>query len=313
MNCIRFQNKCLVVADSVMEATLELAEKASKSSAPVLLVGESGTGKELIARFIHEKSARSQSRFISINCAAIPDGLLESELFGFERGSFTGAVAMRTGKFELANGGTLLLDEISEMSYGLQAKLLRVLQENEIDRIGGREAIPINARVIATTNRDPLELVHAGRFREDLFYRLNILRIECQPLGGRANGIASLTKSFMKEICDIHHIQPLDLADSGLNVLTAHPWPGNIRELRNAIERAIVNGAHTLDEKAFAFLPRGNLKTSSPSLNLEMVELNHIHKVLSQCSGNRTHAAKALGISVRTLRNKLNIREKNSA
>ena len=308
MMLLRFQNRTLVIADEVMSQTLEMAGRAAKSRSAVLLCGESGTGKELIARYIHEKSARAKASFVSVNCAAIPDGLMEAELFGYERGAFTGAIAQRIGKFERASGGTLLLDEISEMSVGLQAKLLRVLQEGEIDRIGGKDAITINTRVIATTNRDPVALVAEGEFREDLFYRLNVIRIECVPLRGRHEAILNLAEAFLGQSSLNQGREGMRLSPKAVDKLTSHGWPGNIRELQNAIERAVLlSDDKTLEPEHFDMLKSTPGKTSRETHLLSEIEQEHILQVLESSRGNRTEAAEKLGISIRTLRNKLNL------
>jgi two-component system response regulator FlrC len=197
MNTISFHERVMLVGDDLMSQLLHIARKAAASDATVLVCGESGTGKELIARYIHEMGNRKDKAFLSINCAAIPEGLMEAELFGYEKGAFTGAWVQRIGKFERAVGGTLLLDEVTEMPLALQAKLLRVIQEGEIDRLGGKETIRINTRLIATSNKEPLQLIQAGRFREDLFYRLNVLRIDCPPLRGRKEAIQNLASFFV--------------------------------------------------------------------------------------------------------------------
>jgi len=199
VSIISLGQRRLVIADPKMAEVIDLAKRASKTTSPVFLCGESGSGKELIARYIHNESNRSRGPFVTINCAAVPDGLMESELFGHERGAFTGAVAQHLGKFERANNGTLLLDEVSEMSIHLQAKLLRVLQEGELDRLGGRDIVPINCRVISTTNRDPKESISQSLFREDLFYRLNVIRIDCPALRGRPEAIEALALEFLQQ------------------------------------------------------------------------------------------------------------------
>ena len=310
MNRIEFHQRTLVVADSTLLRLLELARKISQSHSPVLISGESGTGKELIARFIHEKGIRQSGPFISVNCAAIPEGLLEAELFGYERGAFTGALTRRIGKFEQANGGTLLLDEVSEMPLGLQAKLLRVLQEGEIDRLGGNRPIPITARVISTTNRDPLSLIREGTFRQDLYYRLNVLRVECAPLRGRKEAIVALAKDFILQVGRERGCREVELSDSALQLLTLYEWLGNVRELQNSIERAVLMGeGNKLLPQHFDFLQReGGPSNSSPQVegnSLAHLEQRHIIEMLKRSGGNRTRAAEELGISIRTLRNKL--------
>lgn len=289
-----------------MRQTLDLATRAAKANATVLISGESGTGKELIARYIHEKSRRSHQPFVSVNCAAIPEGLMEAELFGYEKGAFTGAVQMRVGKFERANGGTLLLDEVSEMPIHLQAKLLRVLQEGEVDRLGGREPVRINARIIATTNRDLRDLLAEGKFREDLYYRLNVFRIECLSLRGRPEAIEQLSQEFVRQSAENQGRDSIVFSTAAMEKLKTHLWPGNIRELQNMIERAVLlcDGPKIQPEhlEIGTLSPR---EATLPTESLASVEQAHIMRVLNKTLGNRTEAARMLGISVRTLRNKL--------
>jgi len=304
MTLLRFHNRSMVIADEAMTRTLDLANRAANSQAAVLLCGESGTGKELIARYIHDKSRRAKAAFVSVNCAAIPEGLMEAELFGFERGAFTGAVQQRIGKFERASGGTLLLDEVSEMSTALQAKLLRVLQEGELDRLGAKEPIAIDTRIIATTNRDLQEQMSRDRFRHDLFYRLNVIRIDCAPLRGRAQMIGALAGDFIRQASQRAGLESLVLTPRALQKLRDHAWPGNIRELQNVIERAVVLcDGKTLEEEHLEIIEKS--QTSVTNVKLADVEKEHILEVLTQAQGSRVDAAKALGISIRTLRNKL--------
>lgn len=307
MTILRFRNRTLIVADEVMKKTIELASRAAQSSFSVLLCGESGTGKELIARYIHEKSTCSNFPFVSINCAAIPEGLLEAELFGYEKGAFTGAVARHLGKFERADRGTLLLDEISEMPVHLQTKLLRVLQEEEVDRIGGGASIPVNVRIIATTNRDPLKLIAEKKFREDLFYRLNVIRIDCAPLRGRERAIVLLAREFLKRSAFQHGRQAVELGAIAAEMLQAHLWPGNVRELQNAIERAVFlcEGEILECEHFEQLISRHGDGVGSVDGSLAAVERQHIMQILGATRGNRTNAARILGITTRTLRNKL--------
>lgn len=308
MNTITFHQRSLLVSDTAMSDVLKVARKAAASNATVLICGESGTGKELVARFIHEMSSRSHGPFLSINCAAIPEGLMEAELFGYEKGAFTGAWVQRIGKFEKAIGGTLLLDEVTEMPLSLQTKLLRVLQESEIDRLGGKDAIQINTRIIATSNKDPLELVREGKFREDLFYRLNVLRIDCPKLRNRHEAIGNLSSFFLQKYKERYEKPELELSCDAQEILKRHSWPGNIRELSNVIERSVllcelnqING----DLIESSLTPVVEVASLEALDSLAEVEKRHIESMLAQVQGNKTEAAKRLGISVRTLRNKV--------
>jgi two-component system response regulator FlrC len=266
----------------------------------------------VLARYIHENSNRNDGPFIAVNCAALPENLLESELFGHEKGSFTGAVSRKKGKFELASGGTLLLDEISEMAVSIQAKLLRVLQEREIDRVGGQYAIPVDTRVIATTNRELEEEVRQGRFRSDLFYRLNVVPLILPPLRERKDDIAPLAEFFLEKHCQLNNVSKKSLAGDAIIFLKGRQWPGNIREFENVIERCtllIDSEKITASDLEMIF---GNVEAQASGVNLNQsvvplreMEKQMIIKALDDHKGNRTHAAKMLGISVRTLRNKL--------
>ncbi|NBT58683.1 sigma-54-dependent Fis family transcriptional regulator [bacterium] len=309
MNTISFHQRVMLVGDGLMSQMLEIAKKAAKSEATVLICGESGTGKELIARYIHEMSPRCEKSFLSINCAAIPEGLMEAELFGFEKGAFTGAYYQRIGKFERATGGTLLLDEVTEMPLALQAKLLRVIQEGEIDRLGAKDTIQINTRLIATSNKDPIKLVQQGRFREDLFYRLNVLRIDCPPLRGRKDAIENLSNFFLRSNEEKYQRDRMALSSSADSLLKGHSWFGNIRELGNVIERAVLLSETDLitGEQIEKLLDSPSRVSGIPdsAQSLADIEQNHIEKILQGVEGNKTEAARKLGISVKTLRNKL--------
>jgi len=297
------KNKKLLIADAIMEKTLARAKKAAQSEAPVFLSGESGTGKELIARFIHEHAKNRTGPFVTVNCAAIPEGLLEAELFGYEKGAFTGAYIQRLGKFERAHGGTLLLDEVSEMPTHLQAKLLRVLQEGEVDRLGSKSPIEVQVRVIATTNQDPIQLVKEGKFRHDLFYRLNVFSIFCESLKNRMEAIENFAKWFVVQACEKHEKTAIELTPAAMEKLKNYEWPGNIRELQNILERAVVLAdGSKLDVDALELYAMQNLAHDS---SLGELEKGHILKTLEQTAGNRTETARKLKISVRTLRNKL--------
>ncbi len=305
MEIINLKNASIIVADEWIERTLLQAEKASTLAAPVLICGESGTGKELVAKFIHEKSKYREGPYISINSAAIPEGLLEAELFGFEKGAFTGAISLRVGKFEKANNGSLLLDEISELPLSLQAKLLRVLQEGEIDRLGGNSTIKINTRILATTNLDPVKLVNCGKFRKDLYFRLNVIRIDCAPLREREKAIVTLAKEFVNRSCIRQGIIQKKLTDNALKKLVKHNWPGNVRELQNVVERAVLFSDSKIISEKHIHLTEFIDFESENTQNLSELEEIHIKKILNFTNGNKTKAAKLLGVSVRTLRNKL--------
>ncbi|PLX38519.1 MAG: sigma-54-dependent Fis family transcriptional regulator [Hyphomicrobiales bacterium] len=315
----------LIYRDDATARVVQLAEQVAKSEASILITGESGTGKEVLARHVHRKSNRANKPFISVNCAAIPDNLLESELFGHEKGAFTGAVARRIGKFEEADGGTLLLDEISEMDIRLQAKLLRALQERVIDRVGGSRPVPVNIRILATSNRDLGEAVRDGIFREDLLYRLNVVNLKIPPLRERPQDILELAQHFVAKYSDANGITPKPIAAEARRQLLANRWPGNVRELENTLHRAVLLATgEEIDTDAIR-MPDGSSLTSGPEgpaaraamtaeavtrslvgLTVAEVERDLILDTLDHCLGNRTHAAKILGISIRTLRNKLN-------
>jgi DNA-binding NtrC family response regulator len=308
----------IVTQDANMQQLLDLARQVADSRASVLIQGESGTGKELFARFIHENSSRRNGPFVAVNCGALPESLLESELFGHEKGAFTGAVSQKPGKFELADGGTLLLDEVTEMQASLQAKLLRVLQEREVDRLGGRMPVSLDIRVIATTNRDIKTAIMEKTFREDLYYRLNVIPIRIPSLRERRIDIPILAWHFVEKYNAIDGRNVKSLATGAVERLASLPFHGNVRELENIIERAVLlsNGECIQEKDLFVeqFQMSNNVESplsfeatsSLPSRPLREVEKNLIFQALDETNGNRTHAAQMLGISVRTLRNKLN-------
>jgi two-component system response regulator FlrC len=307
--------RTILTNDPGMLKLLKMTEVVASSDATIFLEGESGTGKEVFARFIHEHSPRAHRPFIAINCAAVPENLLESELFGHEKGAFTGALIRKPGKFELAHTGTILLDEVSEMHLSLQAKLLRVLQEKEVDSVGGREPIPLDIRVIATTNRPILKEVEEGRFREDLYYRLNVFPLHIPPLRDRITDIPLLAEYFIKKIAARNHQEPVKLSSEALSQLLARPWKGNVRELENAMERAcllasldkVILPEHlgfTEPMKKEPVVHNGSAN-GAEKMTLWEVERDLILDTLEKMGGNRTHAAKRLGISIRTMRNKL--------
>ena len=315
-----------VYRDDAMAQVVKLAQQIAPSDASVLITGESGTGKEVIARYVHAKSNRARKPFISINCAAIPENLLESELFGHEKGAFTGAIARRIGKFEEATGGTLLLDEISEIDVRLQAKLLRAIQERVIDRVGGARPVPVDIRIIATSNRNLADAVRGGTFREDLLYRLNVVNLKIPPLRERPADILELAQHFARMYAQANGMPPRPLSAEARRQLTVNCWPGNVRELENTIHRAVLlasgpeigpeailspDGA-TLDVSrqppavAHAALAAEQITRALVGRTVADVERDLILETLKHCLGNRTHAANILGISIRTLRNKLN-------
>ena len=318
----------LVVRDPAMAATVRRAEQVAGSDASVLIEGESGTGKEVMARHIHRRSRRANGAFVALNCAAIPDNLLESELFGHEKGAFSGAVARRVGKFEAADGGTLLLDEISEMDIRLQAKLLRALQEREIDRLGGGAPVRVNVRILATTNRDLIAEVARGRFREDLFFRLNVVSLRVPPLRERPGDITALAEHFARRYAEVNGLPYRPVSRLAMTRLLSHGWRGNVRELENILHRAVLLAAgQEIEADAIELGAEGGQPAPRPGAaeagsarregidpsgvarlagrRMEEVEQDLILQTLGHTLGNRTHAAVLLGISIRALRNKL--------
>ena len=337
LSAVADDEKPMISADPAMKAVIGLADQVARSEASILITGESGVGKEVMARYLHENSRRKDKPFISVNCAAIPDNLLESELFGHEKGAFTGAVARRIGKFEEADGGTLLLDEISEMDARLQAKLLRAIQERVIDRVGGTKPVKVDIRIIATSNRDLARAVSEGTFREDLLYRLNVVNLRLPSLRERPGDIGVLADHFVKKYAAANGVAARPISPLARQAITAHRWPGNVRELENAMHRAVLLATGPEIDVDAVRLPDGrplSLSAEAPSRadaapadagpaaraaqaadavtrsfvgqTVAAMEKTLILDTLSHCLGNRTHAANILGISIRTLRNKLN-------
>lgn len=336
LSAVADDERPMISADPAMKSVIQLADQVARSEASILITGESGVGKEVMARYLHSSSRRADKAFISVNCAAIPDNLLESELFGHEKGAFTGAVARRIGKFEEADGGTLLLDEISEMDARLQAKLLRAIQERVIDRVGGSKPVPVNIRIIATSNRDLAKSVAEGTFREDLLYRLNVVNLRLPSLRERPGDIAVLADHFVKKYAAANGVPPRVIGPEARRALVGHRWPGNVRELENAMHRAVLlasgseidvdairlpdgrpllggEGASTPAASTYDAGVAGQAAQAADAVTRGFVgqtvaemEKTLILDTLSHCLGNRTHAATILGISIRTLRNKLN-------
>ncbi|MER2266593.1 sigma-54-dependent transcriptional regulator FlbD [Methylobacterium oxalidis] len=325
LEAVAADGRAFVWRDPSMERVVKLAEQVARSEASVLITGESGTGKEVLARHVHARSNRAAKPFVSVNCAAIPEALLESELFGHEKGAFTGAVARRIGRFEEANGGTLLLDEISEMDVRLQSKLLRALQERVIDRVGGSAPVKVDIRVLATSNRNLAEEVRKGSFREDLFYRLNVVHLRLPALRERPADILELAAHFSKKYAEVNGLPVRPLSRAAQTLVRENPWRGNVRELENTVHRAVLlaSGAEigpeailTPEGDAIAAAPAGPAARAAQvaeaatrglvGRTVAQVECDLILDTLDHCLGNRTHAAKILGISIRTLRNKLN-------
>ena len=316
----------MIYRDETMARVVKLAQQIAGSEASVLITGESGTGKEVLARYVHNRSSRARKPFICVNCAAIPETLLESELFGHEKGAFTGAVARRIGKFEEANGGTLLLDEISEMDVRLQAKLLRAIQERMIDRVGGARPVPVDIRILATSNRNLAEAVREGTFREDLLFRLNVVNLKIPPLRERPADVIELATYFIKKYAAANGAPVRPLSQEARRTLSINYWPGNVRELENTMHRAILMASGDeigpeailapdgvrLDQQrsvpgvAHAALAAEQVSRALVGRTVAEVERDLILETLKHCLGNRTHAANVLGISIRTLRNKLN-------
>lgn len=305
-----------VLEDPQSSELFSLAARVAGTPATVMISGESGTGKEVLARFIHRHSPRAEQPFVAINCAAIPDNLLEATMFGYEKGAFTGATQAQAGKFEQAQGGTLLLDEISEMPLALQAKLLRVLQEREVERVGGHKAIPLDVRIIATTNRDMQVEVGKGGFREDLYYRLNVFPLQIKPLRERVQDILPLARRFLNDMASAMGRGGLKLDAGAERALQEYDWPGNVREMENVIQRAVILAPAEIVKPEHLHLPARQTASEMPGVNrnseeepeahdLKSLEKAHIMSTLASVSGSRKLAAQKLGMSERTLRHKL--------
>ncbi len=309
------ENHALIYGDKKTEAILKMAKQIAPSEASVLLTGSSGTGKEIFSRFIHDNSKRANQKFVAVNCAAIPEALLESELFGYEKGAFTGAVSRRIGKFEEASGGTLLLDEISEMDISLQAKLLRAIQEKEIDRLGGKSPIKVDTRIIATSNRDLEKCTLDGTFRQDLYYRLNVININIPDLKDREGDIVVLAKHFIKKYSELNDLPMKDLSPKAEEILLNYLWPGNVRELENTMHRAVLlsSGDEIGEEAIILQTPsavrevKENEEITKAPVGKTVAEMERklILDTMEDTMWNRSAAATILGISIRTLRNKL--------
>ena len=315
------EEHAIIHKDTKMVKLLGLADQVAPSEANILITGPSGTGKEMLAHYIHNKSKRKGGRFVAINCAAIPENLLESELFGHEKGAFTGAVARRIGKFEEANDGTILLDEISEMDTRLQAKLLRAIQEREIDRVGSNKSIKVNVRILATSNRNMDDEVANGNFRNDLYFRLNVMNLKLPALAERPEDIHILSEYFVEKFSKANGLSHRKLSEETIQLLKQHHWPGNVRELENTIHRAVLlEHGNEIGKEVIMLSGSDNDVTndaksdaSSETISTNVgqtvanVERGLIIDTLLHCIGNRTHAANILGISIRTLRNKLKL------
>ncbi len=304
--------RAIIGGSPAIRRTLEMVQQVAPSSATVLLLGESGTGKELFARALHDWSARREGRFVAVNCAALPESILESELFGYERGAFTGAMARKEGRFSLADEGTLFLDEIGEMSPAVQVKLLRVLQEGEFERLGGTQPLRVNVRIIAATNKNLTQEVQERRFREDLFYRLNVITVQLPPLRDRREDIPLLAHHFLRAYCEKNQKALQGFTNECMRLMTAHDWPGNVRELENAVERGVVLARGALvgvDDipEAIAAAHPAHSKTFTIELGtpLAEIEMRLIRETLQVTRGDKRLAAQLLGTSTRTIYRKL--------
>jgi len=299
----------IITNNPAMLRLKEIARRVASSTATVFIQGESGTGKELFARYLHQHSERRYGPFIALNCAALPESLIESELFGHEKGAFTGAIKAREGKFELANTGTLFLDEITEIPLHLQPKLLRVLQENEVDRVGGKYPIPIDVRVVASTNLVIEEAVKEGQFRKDLYYRLNVIPLKLTPLRERREDIPFLCRHLLHKYNELHKCCVTQFSPEAMQALAEYSWPGNVRELENVVQRAMLLSQNQVISREDLIFDQAlqECRTDIELMSIDEMEKLMIEKALVNCNGNRTKAAEILGISVRTLRNKLSL------
>ncbi len=298
LETISKDEKKLIYKSDAMQKIMAMAYKIAKSDAHILITGESGTGKEVLANFIHTNSLRKNENFIRVNCAAIPENLLESELFGHEKGAFTGAISRRIGKFEESSNGTLLLDEITEMDFKLQSKLLRAIQEKEIDRLGGSSPVKVNLRIVATSNREMQTEISKGTFREDLYFRLNVINIELPPLRERKEDIPILADFFLKKYCLSNNFEEKTFSNQAIELIQNHDWPGNIRELENAIHRAVLLSEQVIEHTDFS------LQNSKIHKNDEEKKL--IINTLNYCLGDLNQASNILGISIANLMKKIN-------
>ena len=305
------QGRRIITQNAQMLELIKFVENISYSRSTVLIMGDTGTGKEMFARHIHQTSPRAEKPFMAVNCAALPEGLLETELFGHEKGAFTGAIERKDGKFELAHKGTLLLDEVTEMSLPLQAKLLRVLQEHEIDKVGGRTPIPVDVRIVATTNRNIKKRIQENQFREDLYYRLNVIPLKLIPLRDRIDDIQTLAEHFIEKHSKGLNKSISHIANETIELLQKYRWPGNVRELENIIERATLMCQEDTLLPSHLFFDEEDIQIgkTQPLENfrgtIHDMEKELINQTLKEVNGNKTKAAESLGISIRTLRNKL--------